>query len=166
MAILSAAICVTMFALGFGVLIPISGALSSFADLVGVASAMVVLGPGFTLRLAAQPRLRHRVTRAKALSGDLARRRGGLGNYSYGILLDPRRQRTFCKNRRPNGKPDKPAPLLAAGSAPDDRQNPPKEAACFALRRRRMEGASRGILNAAVWEFPASLIPSSRPMAR
>jgi hypothetical protein len=43
-AILSAAICVTMFALGFGVLIPISGALSSFADLVGVASAMVVLG--------------------------------------------------------------------------------------------------------------------------
>ena len=43
-AILSAAICVTMFALGFGVLIPISGALSSFADLVGVASAMVALG--------------------------------------------------------------------------------------------------------------------------
>ena len=43
-AILSAAICVTMFALGFGVLIPISGALSSLADLVGVASAMVVLG--------------------------------------------------------------------------------------------------------------------------
>ena len=42
--ILSAAICATMFALGFGVLIPISGALSSFADLVGVASAMVVLG--------------------------------------------------------------------------------------------------------------------------
>jgi hypothetical protein len=42
--ILSAAICVTMFALGFGVLIPISGALSSLADLVGVASAMVVLG--------------------------------------------------------------------------------------------------------------------------
>jgi hypothetical protein len=41
---LSAAICVTMFALGFGVLIPISDALSSFADLVGVASAMVVLG--------------------------------------------------------------------------------------------------------------------------
>jgi hypothetical protein len=43
-AVLSAAICVTMFALGFGVLIPISGALSSLADLVGVASAMVVLG--------------------------------------------------------------------------------------------------------------------------
>jgi hypothetical protein len=43
-AILSAAICVTMFALGFGVSIPISDALSSFADLVGVASAMVVLG--------------------------------------------------------------------------------------------------------------------------
>jgi hypothetical protein len=31
---------------------------------------------------------------------------------------------------------------------------------------RRMEGASRGISNAAVWEFPASLIPSPRPMAR
>jgi hypothetical protein len=43
-ATLSAGICVTMFALGFGVLIPMSGALSSLADLVGVASAMVVLG--------------------------------------------------------------------------------------------------------------------------
>jgi hypothetical protein len=43
-AILSAAICVTMFALGFGMLISISGAVSSLADLVGVAAAMVVLG--------------------------------------------------------------------------------------------------------------------------
>jgi hypothetical protein len=43
-AILSAAICVTMFALGFGMLIPTSGAVSSLADLAGVASAMVVLG--------------------------------------------------------------------------------------------------------------------------
>ena len=44
MAILSAAICVTMFALGFGLLIPVSGAISALADLMGVASAMVVLG--------------------------------------------------------------------------------------------------------------------------
>lgn len=43
-AILSAAICVTMFALGFGLLIPVSGAVSALADLMGVASAMVVLG--------------------------------------------------------------------------------------------------------------------------
>jgi hypothetical protein len=43
-AILSAAICVTMFALGFGLLIPVSGAISALADLMGVASAMVVLG--------------------------------------------------------------------------------------------------------------------------
>ena len=43
-AILSAAICVTTFGLGFGLLVPISGALSSLADLVGVASGMVVLG--------------------------------------------------------------------------------------------------------------------------
>ena len=42
--ILSSAICVTMFALGFGWLIPISGAFSAFADLVGVAAGMVVLG--------------------------------------------------------------------------------------------------------------------------
>ncbi len=44
--ILSLAICVfvTMFALGFGWLIPISGAFSAFADLVGVAAGMVVLG--------------------------------------------------------------------------------------------------------------------------
>ena len=42
--ILSSAIFVTMFALGFGWLIPISGAFSAFADLVGVAAGMVVLG--------------------------------------------------------------------------------------------------------------------------
>ncbi len=42
--ILSSAICVTMFALGFGWLIPISGAFSASADLVGVAAGMVVLG--------------------------------------------------------------------------------------------------------------------------
>ncbi len=42
--ILSLAICVTMFALGFGLLIPISGAFSAFVDLVGVAAGMVVLG--------------------------------------------------------------------------------------------------------------------------
>lgn len=43
-AILSAATCVTMFALGFGLLIPLSGAVSALADLMGVACAMVVLG--------------------------------------------------------------------------------------------------------------------------
>ncbi len=42
--VLSAAICVTMFALGFGLLIPISGAVSGLVDLVGVAAGMVVLG--------------------------------------------------------------------------------------------------------------------------
>jgi hypothetical protein len=41
--ILSAAISVTMFALGFGLLIPISGSVGGLADLVGVAAAMVVL---------------------------------------------------------------------------------------------------------------------------
>jgi len=39
--ILSLAICVTMFALGFGLLLPMS---SAFADFVGVAFGMVVLG--------------------------------------------------------------------------------------------------------------------------
>jgi hypothetical protein len=43
-AILSAAVCVTTFALGFGLLIPVSGAVSALADLIGVASAIVVLG--------------------------------------------------------------------------------------------------------------------------
>ena len=43
-AIFSAATCVTMFALGFGLLIPLSGAVSALADLMGVACAMVVLG--------------------------------------------------------------------------------------------------------------------------
>jgi hypothetical protein len=43
-AVLSAAICVTMFALGFGVLIPISAFAAGLADMVGIASAMVVLG--------------------------------------------------------------------------------------------------------------------------
>ena len=33
--ILSMAICVTMFALGFGLLLPITSAFSGFADLVG-----------------------------------------------------------------------------------------------------------------------------------
>jgi hypothetical protein len=42
--ILSLAICVTMFALGFGLLLPISGAFSAFVDFVGVAAGMVVLG--------------------------------------------------------------------------------------------------------------------------
>ena len=42
--ILSSAICVTMFALGFGLLLPITSAFSGFADLVGVAAGMVVLG--------------------------------------------------------------------------------------------------------------------------
>jgi hypothetical protein len=42
--ILSAATSVTMFALGFGLLIPISRAVGGLADLVGVAAAMVVLG--------------------------------------------------------------------------------------------------------------------------
>jgi hypothetical protein len=37
-------ICVTMFARGFGLSIPISGAVSAVADLVGVAFAMVLLG--------------------------------------------------------------------------------------------------------------------------
>jgi hypothetical protein len=36
--ILSLAICVTMFALGFGLLLPISSAFSAFADFVGVAA--------------------------------------------------------------------------------------------------------------------------------
>jgi hypothetical protein len=44
LAIGSAAICVTMFALGFGVLIPISAFAAGLADMVGIASAMVVLG--------------------------------------------------------------------------------------------------------------------------
>jgi hypothetical protein len=42
--ILSLAICLTMFALGFGLLLPISSAFSAFADFVGVAAGMVVLG--------------------------------------------------------------------------------------------------------------------------
>jgi hypothetical protein len=42
--ILSLAICVTMFALGFGLLVPISSAFSAFADFVGVAAGMVILG--------------------------------------------------------------------------------------------------------------------------
>jgi hypothetical protein len=42
--ILSSAICVTMFALGFGLLVPISSAFSAFADFVGVAAGMVILG--------------------------------------------------------------------------------------------------------------------------
>ena len=42
--ILSLAICVTMFALGFGLLLPISSAFSACADFVGVAAGMVVLG--------------------------------------------------------------------------------------------------------------------------
>jgi hypothetical protein len=42
--ILSLAICVTMFALGFGLLLPISSAFSAFAVFVGVAAGMVVLG--------------------------------------------------------------------------------------------------------------------------
>jgi hypothetical protein len=42
--ILSLVTCVTMFALGFGLLIPISSAFSAFADLVGVAAGMLVLG--------------------------------------------------------------------------------------------------------------------------
>ena len=42
--ILSLAICVTMFALGFGLLLPISSAFSTFAGFVGVAAGMVVLG--------------------------------------------------------------------------------------------------------------------------
>jgi hypothetical protein len=33
-----------MFALGFGLLLPISSAFSAFADFVGVAAGMVVLG--------------------------------------------------------------------------------------------------------------------------
>jgi hypothetical protein len=41
---LSAAVCVTTFALGFGLVAPVSGAVSALADLIGVASAMVVLG--------------------------------------------------------------------------------------------------------------------------
>jgi hypothetical protein len=41
--ILSLAVCVTMFALGFGLLLPISSAFSVSADLVGVAAGMVVL---------------------------------------------------------------------------------------------------------------------------
>jgi hypothetical protein len=44
LAIGRAAICVTMFALGFGVLIPISAFAAGLADMVGIASAMVVLG--------------------------------------------------------------------------------------------------------------------------
>ena len=43
-AMLSAAVSVTMFALGFGFLIPISGAAGGLADLAGIAFAMVVLG--------------------------------------------------------------------------------------------------------------------------
>ena len=43
-AMLSAAICVMMFALGFGFLIPISGAAGGLADMAGIAFAMVVLG--------------------------------------------------------------------------------------------------------------------------
>jgi hypothetical protein len=42
--IVSAAICATMFALGFGLLIPVNAAISSLADVVGVTSAMVLLG--------------------------------------------------------------------------------------------------------------------------
>jgi hypothetical protein len=42
--IVSLAICMTMFALGFGLLLPISSAFSAFADFVGVAAGMVVLG--------------------------------------------------------------------------------------------------------------------------
>ena len=42
--ILSLAICVTMFALGFGLLLPISSAFSAFADFVGLAAGMVILG--------------------------------------------------------------------------------------------------------------------------
>jgi hypothetical protein len=42
--ILSLAICVTMFALGFGLLLPISSAFGAFADFVGVAAGMVILG--------------------------------------------------------------------------------------------------------------------------
>ena len=42
--ILSLAICVTMFALGFGLLLPITSAFSGFADLVGVAAGVVVFG--------------------------------------------------------------------------------------------------------------------------
>lgn len=43
-AMLSAAISVTMFALGFGFLIPISGAAGGLADMAGIVSAMVLLG--------------------------------------------------------------------------------------------------------------------------
>jgi ABC-type multidrug transport system permease subunit len=43
-AMLSAAICVTMFALGFGYLIPISSAAGGLADMAGIVSAMVLLG--------------------------------------------------------------------------------------------------------------------------
>jgi hypothetical protein len=42
--ILSLAICVTMFTLGFGLLVPISSAFSAFADFVGLAAGMVILG--------------------------------------------------------------------------------------------------------------------------
>ena len=40
----SGVICVIMFALGFGLLIPISSVVGGAADLIGIASAMVCLG--------------------------------------------------------------------------------------------------------------------------
>ena len=52
--ILSLAICVTMFALGFGLLLPISSAFSAFADFVGVGGRNG--GSRFAIRLAAQQR--------------------------------------------------------------------------------------------------------------
>jgi hypothetical protein len=59
--ILSLAICVTMFALGFSLLLPISSAFSAFADLVGVAARMVVLGLFFGQRLSSPvPKRPHR----------------------------------------------------------------------------------------------------------
>ena len=42
--ILSAAVSVTTFVLGFGLVIPMSGAVGGLADLIGVASTIVVLG--------------------------------------------------------------------------------------------------------------------------
>ena len=44
LAMCSAAICVAMFALGFGFLIPISAFAAGLADMAGIAFAMVVLG--------------------------------------------------------------------------------------------------------------------------
>jgi hypothetical protein len=43
-AILSAMICVTMLALGFGLLIATSSLIAGLADLVGIASGLVFLG--------------------------------------------------------------------------------------------------------------------------